>query len=158
LFVDVAQPSDVIVIGTGVTPDPALVATGLACEPLEGRLIVVEGMLAADPGTGDDGVLSVVDDGSGPLPVLAPTASGILDADLPVGARVQPVGVLSQLAEAPPIYRLVVRSVVDVTLIAPPPTPTPSPTPTLTPTPTPTSTPTPTATPTWTPSPSPTAT
>ena len=159
LTLAVSQPADIVVFGSAALPAPISVATSLACEPLESHLIEVEGTLVAEPGTGEDGVLSVIDDGSGPLPALAPWAAGVSTADLPVGARARLVGVLGQISEDPPIYRLVLRSIEDITLIAPPPTPTPTPTPspTPTPTPTPTASPSPTPSPTASPTPTPSA-
>ena len=143
LSVEIATPEDAIVLGTGSLPEPLQVATGLACEPFEARLIEVEGTLVADPGQTADGVMTIIDDGSGPLPVLAATSSGIEDADLVDGSRARLIGVLGQVSDEPPICRLILRSTVDVEVLAPPPTPTPTPTSTPTPTPTPTATPRP---------------
>ena len=118
LTLDVASPEDVVVLGTAGLEGPIEVATALACEPLEAHLVRVEGTLVADPGSGEDGTLSVIDDGSGPLPVLAPTAAGISPADLPHGALAALVGVIQQISEDPAIYRLVLHSIDDLTLLA----------------------------------------
>src|SRR4051812_41317695 len=81
LAVEVESPADVVVFGSATPAASIDVATALACEPFESRLITVEGELTAEPGAGDDGVLTVIDDGSGALPVLAPNASGVQPAD-----------------------------------------------------------------------------
>jgi uncharacterized protein YdeI (BOF family) len=156
-----ADPSHFHIVGLGPLPEPLVVATVLACEPFEGRLIAVEGWLTTHPEALPDGVRTSIDDGSGSLDVFIPSAANVPASDLSAGSRVRLTGVLGQHDESGAGvagYRLLIRSLDDVVGLAPPPTPAPTttlaPTPTPNPTPTPSPTPFPTQTATPTPSPS----
>jgi cell division septation protein DedD len=166
LLVDVADQSYVSVVGSGVPIEPIGAPTGLICEPFESRLVYVEGRLEGDAQqTAAGQFTSYVNDGTGPLMVLAEPGTGVVASDLPDGTRVRLTGVVGQVDPAGVIgYRIYLRSVADIVYLETSPTPTPTPTPTATatptapPTPTPSASPTPTPTPTSTPTPTPTPT
>jgi len=156
LTVDIANSSDFAAGALGPLTDPLLVATGLACEPFEARTIAVEGTVTVGGFMlADGGTATAIDDGTGPLTIIAAPASLVGGGEFAVGSRVHVSGVLGQFDPfgSGGGYRLYVRSISDVVLVAPPPTPTPSPTPapTPSPSPTPTQSPSPTPTPTQAP-------
>ena len=164
--------ADLVALGDGSLPSPETTATGGATETREGRLITVSGRVVDGPDPLTDGFAFTLDDGSGPLRVVAPAASGIAVDDVTSGAAYALVGPLGQRDSSGTGlegYRLYLRGPGDlVGLPEPTPTPTPepaatpspSPAPTAeqTPTPTPAPTATPTAAPTAEPTPTPTAT
>ena len=82
LTLDVATAQGVVVDGHGPLPNPLLVATGLVCEPFEGRVVSVEGVVVAADQATEEGIQTSIDDGSGALIVLAPAASGVSAQEL----------------------------------------------------------------------------
>lgn len=154
-----ASTVDLVFVGSGASPSPLILATGEAGEEHEARVTRVAGTITSSPSTLSDGFAIDLDDGSGPLRVVAVEATGILAEDLPRSGQVELTGVLGQRDSSgtgAAGYRLVLRAREDVRLLAPPPTPSPTPTPSRTPSPSPT--PGPTSTPTRTPTPTPTRT
>jgi len=164
-----AATGDVVAVGPGVLPVPVDVATGVAGESLEGRLISVVAGVVARPDTLTDGFAVTVNDGTGDLRLIASTASGIAASDLPVHGWFRLIGALGQRDSSgtgTEGYRLYLRSLLDIEAVA---QPTPSPEPTATPaadpppspspggSPGPTAGPTATASPSATPGASPTA-
>ena len=140
----------VVSTGSGPLPDPLFVATALACEPFEARLIAVEATVLVGLESTAEGLGAVVDDGSGPLHILIPEGVAIGAHELPTGALARLTGVLSQRDESgdgDSGYRLVLRSIADVVLLAPPPTPVSSPSATPLPSPSATPVPSPSASP-----------
>ena len=147
-----AEPGDVVPVGPGVLPVPFDVATGAAGESLEGRLVSVVAPVVAAADTLTDGFAVTVDDGSGPLRVVATAMSGIVPSDLPLQGWFRLSGVLGQRDSSgtgTQGYRLYPRSPLDVVAM-PDPTPTPSPTVGPSAAPTPTASPEPTPAPTAT--------
>ena len=113
LTIEIAGPGDVAMVGSGSMPPPYLVATGLVCEPFEGRLLAVEGLISADPAPELDGLRTTIDDGSGPLDLIAPLGSFIQASELRAGTRVNLVGVIGQhdlTGLGISGYRLILRS------------------------------------------------
>ena len=85
--------------GSGVTPlgDALAVATGLACEPFEARVIAVHAFVTVAGFTlNGGGMAALVDDGTGGLSVIAEPGAGIDPSELMLGARVRLTGVLGQ--------------------------------------------------------------
>jgi hypothetical protein len=85
--------------GSGVTPlgDALAVATGLACEPFEARVVAVDAFVTVAGATLiGGGVAALVDDGTGGLSVIAEPASGIGSNELKLSARVHLTGVVGQ--------------------------------------------------------------
>lgn len=151
-----AVADDLSYLGSGPPLDLSVIETGAAGEELEARLVRLRGLITTDPRTAETGFAVDVDDGSGPLAVIAVDRSGVDPTDLPRGADMEITGVIGQRDSSGTGlggYRLYLRDGMDVIRHDSTPTPTPSPRPTPTPTPTATSTPTPTPRPT----PSPTA-
>ena len=110
LVVELATAAALITDGLGPVPMPLMVATGLACEPFEARLIAVEGLITG---------AAVVDDGTGPLSVIAEPGTSIPATELPLGARMRLTGVLGQVdpTGVGGGYRLYLRSLDDVVLV-----------------------------------------
>lgn len=117
LTVDLAGPVDVEAVGSGPMPAPYLVATGLVCEPFEGRLLAVEGLIGVEATQELDGLRTTIDDGSGPLVVVAPLGSFVEASQLPAGGRFNLVGVVGQ-RDLSGLgiydYRLILRSPDDI--------------------------------------------
>jgi hypothetical protein len=159
-----AAPGDVAALGAGVAPLPVDTASGTAGESLEGRVIAVVARVVAGPDTLTDGFAVTVDDGSGPLRIIATLPSRIAPADLPAQGWFRlsgPLGQRDSSGTGSAGYRLYLRSVYDVAAVPDPaPNATPSPAPTTTASPAPSSTPgpSPTAATTASPTPAPTAT
>ncbi len=144
LTLSLAASGDMTTGPVGPLPDPLATATFLACEPFEARLIVAEGWIVAGGASTEEGVIATIDDGSGPLAVLAPPGAGVAASELGLGSLLRLVGVLGQrdlVGDGTSGYRLLLRSIDDVVPLAPPPTPTPTPPPSPSPTPTPTAAP-----------------
>ena len=76
------------------------------------------------------GMAALVDDGTGGLLVIAEPGAGIDPSELRLGSRVRLTGVLGQSdPDGSGVgYRLYLRTLDDIVLVAPPPTPTPTPT------------------------------
>ncbi|MEO8625540.1 MAG: hypothetical protein ABI452_02465 [Candidatus Limnocylindrales bacterium] len=113
LTLEIAGPTDVATVGSGPMPAPYLVATGLICEPFEGRLLAVEGLIGADPTQEPDGLRTTIDDGSGPVDVVAPLGSFVEASELRAGTRVTLAGVIGQhdlTGLGISGYRLILRS------------------------------------------------
>lgn len=167
----VARPSDLVPI-TAEPPIPARLTTGEAREPWEGSLVSVTGSVTGSASSLSDGFAVEIDDGSGPIKVVAVAASGIQAPDMPRGATMAVTGVLGQrnsTGSGTAGYRLYPRDAADVSRLPDPtpdpggePTPTAAPSPTLGPSPSlsPEPNPTPSSDPSPEPSsqPSPTAT
>ena len=146
----VARPSDLIPAAAEL-PVPARLATGDVREPWEGSLVSVTARVTGSASSLTDGFAVEIDDGSGPIKVVAVAASGIQPPDLPRGAMVAITGVAGQrdsTGSGTAGYRLYPRDAADISRL-PDPTPDPSgePTPTAVPSPTPTPLPEPTPTP-----------
>ncbi|MDQ3491722.1 MAG: lamin tail domain-containing protein [Chloroflexota bacterium] len=153
--------ADLAVVGSGLPFDAVILDTGAAGDASEAQLVSVGAPVTGGAETLADGFAVTVDDGSGPLRVLAAAASGIRPEHLPSGTNVELTGVLGQRdasGTGQAGYRLHLRDASDITRHEPPPTPSPSATPSATPSPLPTATVRPSPSPTRTPSPAPTAT
>lgn len=153
--------ADLVIVGSGPPFAAVILDTGAAGEASEAQIVSVMALVTGGAEMLADGFAVTVDDGSGPLRVLAAAATGISPDHLPSGANVELTGVLGQRdasGTGQAGYRLHLRDATDITHHEPPPTPSPSATPSATPTPLPTATARPSASPTRTPSPAPTAT
>jgi hypothetical protein len=144
-------------LGASPLPVPHGATTGEASESLEGRRLVVNGVVTSAPSALTDGLGVTIDDGSGPLRlVVGPDALGA--AEVGTGDIVTAMGPLGQRDSSgtgAAGYRI--HATLNGEFSAgPAPTPTPEPTTAPTPTPTGPPGPTPSATPTGTPRPSPT--
>ncbi|HSG87525.1 MAG TPA: OB-fold nucleic acid binding domain-containing protein [Candidatus Limnocylindrales bacterium] len=132
-------------LGEDELPEPVVVGTGSAGEPLEGSRVAISGTITEGPDPLAEGVAITVDDGSGPLRVVL--AAGLLEASgLARGDRVTAVGPLGQRDSSGTGlagYRLHVTLASDVSRLTPDPSPSPS------------GSPWPTASPSAAPSPSP---
>ncbi len=134
LTIELDDPSAVSWLNSGSLPAPLMAATGLLCEPFEGRAVSVSGLIVDDPVVQDDGFSTLIDDGSGALEVVVPAASGVVPEDLPRAGQFTLGGVVGQFdpTGAGTGYRLIVRFPQDVMPPMPTPTPSPSPSPTAT--------------------------
>jgi outer membrane biosynthesis protein TonB len=149
--------------GIGPLPEPLGALSGAAGESLEGLRLTVSGTVSEAPTALADGLGISIDDGTGPLRlVAAPAAVGGLV--ISTGDRVTAIGPLGQRDSSGTGlagYRLHATQAgeLGVEHPAPSPIPTPSPTPTSTPSSTasPEPSPSPTPTPSTTPSPVPSA-
>ena len=161
--------ADLVVVGSGPPFDAVILDTGAAGDASEAQIVSVRAVVTGGAETLVDGFAVTVDDGSGPLRVLAAAATGISPDHLPSGANVELTGVLGQRdasGTGQAGYRLHLRNGSDIVTHEAPPTPAPSPTspatsspmPTARPSPTPTQRPSPTRTPTPTPTAQATAT
>ena len=135
-------------------------STGAAGEALEGARLRLEGRVTEAPSPLADGLGIMIDDGSGPLRVVAgPAALGI--SSVATGDEVVAIGPLGQrdsTGTGTAGYRLHATVSGDLVVLPPAsPSPTATPTPSPTQSPAPSTTPAPTATPTPTATPSPTA-
>jgi outer membrane biosynthesis protein TonB len=152
---------DVVISGAGTVPEALAVATGAADEAVEGRRLLVAGVVTESPTSLADGLAVTIDDGSGPLRVIVSVAA-LGGATVATGDDVVAAGPLGQRDSSGTGlagYRLHATSAGEFTIKpTPTPTPTPTPAPSSTPSPVPTVTPGPTGTPSPTASPSPTAT
>ena len=121
---------DLVPVPVGASIEPLPAGTGEAGEHLESRLVTVAGSVTSGPDVLSDGFASDLDDGTGPLRVVAPAASGVTVEDLPRGARVRLIGVLGQRDSSGTGsggYRLYLRDPGDVAALPAAPTLTPSP-------------------------------
>jgi hypothetical protein len=161
---------DVDQIGWSDMPPALPATTGGSAEPLEGRRINVSGVVTEAPTSLSDGLGLTVDDGTGPLRVVAvPEALGTLAVTTGSTVRAQgPLGQRDSSGAGSSGYRLYVTLPGELVLLTPepsptstPPGPTPTPGPTQspagTPSPSPEATPSPAPTPSATPAPSPVA-
>ncbi len=145
-----SSAADLRSVGTGPEPPPATVATGAVGEPMEGRLVSVNGEIQAAATSLSGGLAFDLDDGTGAVRVFVATATGIDTNAWSRGARLTLVGVVGQRDSSgtgAAGYRVQPRDPADIVQLTPPATPTPSPTPTTSPTSAPTASPTPAATP-----------
>lgn len=158
--------ADLVVVGSGPPFEAVILDTGAAGDASEAQIVGVRAVVTGGAAMLADGFAVTVDDGSGPLRVLAAAATGISPDHLPSGANVELAGVLGQRdtsGTGQAGYRLHLRDGSDIVTHEAPPTPAPSPTPTATatsspmPTVRPSPTPTRTPSPTRTPAPTPTA-
>jgi len=156
--------ADLVIDGSGSLPVPLAVEARRIGEEVEGRRVVVSGVVAAAPSTLADGLAVDIDDGTGIVrAVVGPAAlAGMpVASGMPVTAT-GPLGQRDSSGTGLAGYRVFAMSagefVVNVATPTPTSTPTDAPTPSPDPSPDPTSVPTspPTATPT--PTPTPTAT
>jgi hypothetical protein len=136
-------------------PVPISVPTGGAGEGFEGSRVTVHGRVTETPSALADGLGITIDDGSGPLRLVAsPAATALLS--IGTGDEVVATGSLGQRDSSgtgAAGYRLHVTLSGELAVV-----PAPTPTPTMAPTPTAMPSPTPTAQPTATPSAAPTPT
>jgi outer membrane biosynthesis protein TonB len=158
----------IVVTGSTDLPTPLALTTGALDETVEGLRIEVSGIVTEAPAPLADGLGITIDDGSGPIRIVAASAAQA-GATVATGDSVMAIGPLGQRdssGSGVAGYRVHATGAGElIVLVAPSPTPTPtptpSPTPTLTPTPPPTPSPTPAPTtppsPTPTPSPTPSA-
>jgi len=155
--------SAVTVLGNDGLPEPVATTTGGATEPLEGRRIALAGTVVEAPTAMADGLGIVLDDGSGPIRVIA-GPDALAGADPGTGDRLAAVGPLGQrdsTGTGAAGYRLHATLAGDLTVLpAPTAPPTVAPSPSQTPAPTVPSSaspaPSPTVVPTQTPQASPT--
>ena len=152
--------ADVEITGGTEVPTALGAATGEASEPLEGLRLELTGAVVETPADLSDGLGITIDDGTGPVRVIAgPAALGslaIAKGDIVVARG--PLGQRDSSGTGTTGYRLHATLPGELERQAAP-TPTPSPVPTASPTPVPTATPAPSgsASPTPSASPSPTA-
>ncbi len=153
--------SDIAVLGVGSLPIALVATTGLAGEPLEGRRLELAGVVTEAPADLADGLGLMIDDGTGPVRVIAgPAALG--DLTPVTGSMVVARGPLGQRDSGGTGllgYRLfaTLPGELAVVMASPSPTPTPAPTPSAMPSPTLTPSPSATPSPSITSTPSPTA-
>jgi DNA/RNA endonuclease YhcR with UshA esterase domain len=140
------------VVGSAPLPTPVPIGAGGLGETDEGRLVVVDGRLAAKPSRAASGDLTfrLVAAGGASIKVAADASSRIDRASLAVGAEYRVTGIAGQRATrsgALDGYRMWARDPADLTMLRPPPSPTarPSSTPRPTATPRPSSSGSPTA-------------
>ncbi|HLE58861.1 MAG TPA: hypothetical protein VJA85_04365 [Candidatus Limnocylindria bacterium] len=151
-----AEASGIEVLGTDADPAAPIVATGAVSEAVEGRLVVVSGILSGSPTSLSSGLAFDLDDGSGAVRVLVHTPTGIATGGWVAGASLRLIGVVGQRdssGSGTTGYRVQPRDGGDILAFDPPPTPTPEPTAEPTPEPTPSPSPSPSATASPTPSP-----
>lgn len=123
--------SDVAVIGAASLPAPVSVATGGAAEEVEGSRVAVSGVVSEAPSQLADGLGIMVDDGSGPLRIIAsPEALGSVppvrgDVVLAVG----PLGQRDSSGTGIGGYRIHATLAGELTIAAPSPSPDSSPEP-----------------------------
>jgi hypothetical protein len=154
-----ATAAGVAIDGTGTLPEALVSTTGGATESLEGRRLFVGGQVTEAPTALADGLGIMIDDGSGPLRVIASTQAlgGATVASGDLLTAVGPLGQRDSSGTGAAGYRLHATGAGELSITpAPTPTPTPAATPTPTPRPTPTATPAPTTTPAPTSTPAPT--
>lgn len=154
---------DVAILGSSPVPDPLAVVTGAAGEPVEGLRVTLTGTVVEAPSALSDGLGLLVDDGTGPVRVIAAPAA--LDGANPrTGDLVTATGPLGQRDSSGTGlagYRLFATMPGELVLAPPPspsPSPSPSPTQAATPSPVPTATPVQTSSPRPSASPAPTPT
>jgi hypothetical protein len=151
--------ADIEITGSAELPVAMDAATGEASEPLEGLRLGLAGVVVETPAALSDGLGITIDDGTGPVRVVAgPEALGslaIAKGDIVVARG--PLGQRDSSGTGTTGYRLHATMPGDLERQAAP-TPTPSPVPTTSPTPAPTSTPAPSASASATPNPSATST
>jgi hypothetical protein len=153
-----AGEGDIVATGSPGFPAGIPTLTGSAIEAVEGTRLAIAGAVVAGPDPLADGTAVTIDDGSGPLRVIA-TPGALAGRTLDIGSQLTAVGPLGQRdssgtgAEG---YRLYVTAATDLTVELPPPSPTPTPEPSPTPTPAPSATPAPTTEPSQSPTPEPT--
>jgi hypothetical protein len=126
------------------------VDTGSVNEAVEGRLVLLAGVVQGSPTALSSGLAYELDDGSGPVRVLIGPGAGIDTGGWLPGASLSVVGVVGQRDSSgtgTDGYRVQPRDPADVLAVLPPPTPEP------TPSPSPSSSPVPTPSPTASPSP-----
>jgi hypothetical protein len=146
---------EILVLGTAPLPVPLDIATGVAGEPDEGWRVRVRGTVTEAPTTMADGTGLMVDDGSGPVRVVA-GAAALEGREVGTGMLVEAVGPLGQRdssGSGTAGYRILAMA--EGELIVAQPNPSPSPGPSASPTPS--ASPSPSASPTPIPSTSPSA-
>lgn len=125
-------PDGLAVLGVGEAPPPLALAAGAVGEAVEGRLVSVEGVLAASPARSTGGDVSLLAKGADgvSLKVIASAASGVDARLLRKGASATFTGIVGQRASragALDGYRLWLRDTRDVaSALAPGASPTPS--------------------------------
>ena len=128
--------SDVTDLGGSGQPPPDAILTGDAAEPFEGRLVVVEGVVTAAPTDVADGGSFTIDDGSGPVRVVAAAPP----AGVVRGALVRAAGPLGQRDSSGTgtagyrVYAMEPGDVVVLAVASPSPAASPSPVPSGSPT------------------------
>ena len=151
--------SDVGVLGVRALPDAIAISTGAAAETFEGLRVEVTGTVSASPDELADGTGLMIDDGTGPVRVIAgPDAlGGVLPKSGDVVTARGPVGQRDSSGTGTAGYRIHATLPGEL-VIQPAPTASPTASPAPTPTAAPTSTPiaaTPTPSPTTSASPTP---
>ncbi|HKF85214.1 MAG TPA: lamin tail domain-containing protein [Candidatus Limnocylindrales bacterium] len=150
-----AAAADIEIVGSADLPEPLAVSTGEASEPLEGLRLELAGTVTEAPAALSDGLGITVDDGTGPVRVIAGSdALGsllVIKGD-DVIAR-GPLGQRDSSGAGTSGYRLHATLAGELERVAPP---SPTPTPTASATPGANPTPSPSAGASTTPSPSPT--
>jgi uncharacterized protein YdeI (BOF family) len=172
--------TDVMVFGADAIPAPRIVSTREASEPFEGLRLEVAGSVTEAPGPLSDGLGITIDDGSGPVRIVAgpdalgvatPVKGSIVVARGPLGQRDSSgtgvegyrlnatlggeLEVSPSATPTPTTSPIVAPSPTATPSTAPSPEPSPSASATAAPTPSPSATPTPTPSPTPTSSPTP---
>jgi hypothetical protein len=149
-----ADAANVTVVGPGTEPAAVPVDTGSVNEAVEGRLVLLAGVVQGSPTALSSGLAYDLDDGSGPVRVLVGPGTGIDTGAWLPGASLSVVGVVGQRDSSgtgTDGYRVQPRDPADVLAIIPPltpePTPSPSPSGSTLPTPSPTASPSPPGTP-----------
>jgi hypothetical protein len=149
-----ADAANVTVVGPGTEPAAVPVDTGSVNEAVEGRLVLLAGVVQGSPTALSSGLAYDLDDGSGPVRVLVGPGTGIDTGAWLPGASLSVVGVVGQRDSSgtgTDGYRVQPRDPADVLAATPPltpePTPSPSPSGSTLPTPSPTASPSPPGTP-----------
>ena len=142
-------PADVVDLGEDTVPAAEAVRTSEATETFEGRRIVVEGVVTAAPTDVADGTSVTIDDGSGPVRVVAAAPPAGLARGLLVRAT-GPLGQRDSTATGTTGYRVYATDPGDIAVLA-----AASPSPTASPSPSPVPSASPTVAPSSGPSPSP---
>lgn len=151
-----ATAADITVLGAASDPLPIQVATGDVGEPMEGQLVAISGVVSSGATQLSGGVAFDIDDGSGPIRVVAGDLTGIDTDAWERGASVALVGAVGQRDSSgtgSAGYRVQPRSPVDILSVIGPSLDTPTPSPSPTPIASPTASPTPSGSPSASPAP-----
>ncbi|HYM51922.1 MAG TPA: hypothetical protein VEW45_00370 [Candidatus Dormibacteraeota bacterium] len=127
-----AVVADVTVLATAPDPIPVPATTGTIGEALEGRLVVITGLVASGATALSGGLAFDLDDGSGSTRVVVSSASGVDTGAWERGATITLWGVVGQrdsTGSGVAGYRVQPRDKEDIRLVVPPPASSPTPDP-----------------------------
>jgi hypothetical protein len=120
---------DVVSLGPALQPTPIDVATGAADEAWEGWRVHVRGAVVESPTAMADGIGIMIDDGSGPLRVVA-GASALEGRTVSTGMLIEAIGPLGQRDSSgtgAAGYRVLTMGSGELTIAEPSPSPSPAP-------------------------------